>query len=100
MMGVCKDAFVANLFAISFWVCIGATGPGGPEFTSYKDHVSSEHGVQFLMSLSDLPTNDGTPRLALISGRTADNPKLLSQAMQVRIITTHWSLCTAAVFST
>ena len=62
---------------------IGATGPGGPEFTEYKERVAKDHGVEFLMSLSELPPNtEQTPRLALISGRTADNPKLLNEAIQ------------------
>jgi hypothetical protein len=38
--------------------------------------------VQFLTSLSDLPATT-KKRLALISGRTADNPKLMSEAIQV-----------------
>lgn len=61
----------------------GATGPGGPEFMEYKERVAKDHGVEFLMSLSELPPNtEHTPRLALISGRTADNPKLLNEAIQ------------------
>jgi hypothetical protein len=60
----------------------GATGPGGPEFTAYKEKTEAEHGVQFLMSLADLP-DTGKKRLALISGRTADNPKLMSEAIKV-----------------
>jgi len=59
----------------------GAEGPGGPEFTAYKAKAEAEHGVQFLMSLADLPKTTNK-RLALISGRTADNPKLMSEAIQ------------------
>ena len=62
---------------------LGSTGPGGPEFTEYKERVAKDHGVEFLMSLSELPPNtEQKPRLALISGRTADNPKLLNEAIQ------------------
>ncbi len=43
-----------------------------------QERVAKDHGVEFLMSLSELPPNtEQKPRLALISGRTADNPKLL-----------------------
>lgn len=61
----------------------GADGPGGSDFKDYKDRVATEHGVQFATSLSDLPPPT-KPRMALISGRTADNPRLLNEAIQVR----------------
>jgi hypothetical protein len=63
----------------------GATGPGGPEFTEYAAKASAEHGVEFLKSLADLPPT-ANKRLALVSGRTADNPKLLGDAIQVRLL--------------
>lgn len=59
----------------------GADGPGGSDFKDYKDRVATEHGVQFATSLSDLPPPT-KPRMALISGRTADNPRLLNEAIQ------------------
>ena len=61
----------------------GASGPGGPEFAAYKKQTEADHGVQFFTSLADLP-NTEKKRLALISGRTADNPRLLSEALKVR----------------
>jgi len=62
----------------------GASGPGGPEFAQYKEKTEKEHGVQFFTTLADLPKT-GKKRLALISGRTADNPRLLSEAIKVRM---------------
>ena len=62
----------------------GATGPGGPEFAEFKSKCETEHGLQFYTSLGDVPSVEsegGMKRLALISGRTADNPKLLSEAI-------------------
>lgn len=39
--------------------------------------------MEFLTSLADLPpTPDGVKRLALISGRTADNPRLLKESIE------------------
>jgi predicted dehydrogenase len=58
----------------------GASGPGGPEFTEYKEKVEKDFGVQFFTSLADLPKTD-KKRLALISGRTADNPRLLTESI-------------------
>lgn len=63
-------------------IITGASGPGGPEFAEYKEKTQAEHGVKFFTSLADLPET-GKKRLALVSGRTADNPKLLSQALKV-----------------
>lgn len=61
----------------------GASGPGGAEFMKFKTNCEAEHGVQFYTSLGDVPSvvEGGMKRLALISGRTADNPKLLSEAI-------------------
>jgi predicted dehydrogenase len=61
----------------------GASGPGGPEFAEWQKEVEESHGVQFFTSMADLPPiADGKKRLALISGRTADNPKLLTQCIE------------------
>lgn len=72
------------LFIIEPWFLgAGAEGPGGPEFKEYADKTKADHGVQFFTSLADLPpVADGKKRLALISGRTADNPKLMSLAIE------------------
>ena len=60
----------------------GAEGPGGPEFSAWRKETEEKQGVEFFTSLADLPAvPEGAKRLALISGRTADNPKLLVQAI-------------------
>jgi len=56
----------------------GAETPGGPEFNQWKDETE---GVLFASSLADLPAPE-QPRLALISGRTADNPALLTECIK------------------
>ena len=62
----------------------GASGPGGPEFATFAEETKAKHGVEFHTSLKDLPAApDGVKRLALISGRTADNPRLLKEAIDV-----------------
>lgn len=61
----------------------GATGPGGPEFAGFQKKTEDEHGVVFCKSLSELPESSGDGnRLALISGRTTDNPRLLTEAIK------------------
>jgi predicted dehydrogenase len=61
----------------------GASGPGGPEFAEFQKKSAEEHGVEFYKSVSDLPAVvEGRKRLALISGRTADNPRLLGEAIK------------------
>jgi predicted dehydrogenase len=59
----------------------GATSPPGLEFNEWKDTSATKFGVKFAQDLSELPP-PAAPRLALISGRTADNPRLLSEAIQ------------------
>lgn len=60
----------------------GSKGPGGPEFAEFQKSAEEDHGVQFHVSMKDLPTLiDGAKRMALISGRTADNPRLLEECI-------------------
>lgn len=58
----------------------GKDSEAGQEFATTQDEWSSKHGVKFAMALSDLPAPTA-PRLALISGRTADNPRLLTESI-------------------
>eukprot|EP00549_Striatella_unipunctata_P019363 CAMPEP_0118697194 /NCGR_PEP_ID=MMETSP0800-20121206/14339_1 /TAXON_ID=210618 ORGANISM="Striatella unipunctata, Strain CCMP2910" /NCGR_SAMPLE_ID=MMETSP0800 /ASSEMBLY_ACC=CAM_ASM_000638 /LENGTH=365 /DNA_ID=CAMNT_0006596535 /DNA_START=153 /DNA_END=1250 /DNA_ORIENTATION=+ len=58
----------------------GGEGPGGPEFKEWQEESEKEYGVKFALSLDDLP-KPSAPRLALISGRTADNPRLLTESI-------------------
>ena len=69
----------------SFLDKLGATGPGGPEFAEFQKEAEENDGVEFISAVADLPpVPDGNKRLALISGRTADNPRFLSEAIKVR----------------
>ena len=66
----------------------GASGPGGAEFAEFKKETEEKHSVAFHTSLDSLPSvADGVKRLALISGRTVDNPRLLEEAIKVSFIT-------------
>jgi hypothetical protein len=61
----------------------GKDSPGGPEFAEEVQKAwSSKYGVQFATSLSELP-KPKAPRLALISGRTADNPRYVEKMCQL-----------------
>mmetsp|Transcript_4742 Transcript_4742/g.6465 ORF Transcript_4742/g.6465 Transcript_4742/m.6465 type:complete len:418 (-) Transcript_4742:261-1514(-) len=57
----------------------GGEGPGGDDFKKWQAETEAT-GVEFATSLSDLP-EPKAPRLALISGRTADNPRLLTESI-------------------
>ena len=74
----------ANLFSLLFYTHLGsgASGPGGPEFGAWAKETEEKEGIQFLKSVADLPpVAEGKNRLALISGRTADNPRLLTESI-------------------
>lgn len=58
----------------------GAETPGGPEFKVWKEESEGKYGTKFGTSVKDLPEPD-QPRVALISGRTADNPRLLTECL-------------------
>jgi len=58
----------------------GGDGPGGDDFKKCQAEWETTYGVKFATSMADLPAPKA-PRLALISGRTADNPRLLSESI-------------------
>lgn len=58
----------------------GKDSPAGQDFAEWQSATEKTHGTKFLGSLNDLPP-PSAPRLALISGRTADNPKLLKEVI-------------------
>lgn len=79
--GACPSAKLCHVVE-PWFMGPGATGPGGPEFTTFAQQAAKDHGVQFHKSVADVPSlSDGVKRLALISGRTADNPKYLTEAI-------------------
>ena len=62
----------------------GADGPGGKEFSEFRSDAEQSCGVLFHSSVSALPpVAEGVKRLVLISGRTADNPRIMSEAIKV-----------------
>lgn len=70
-----------NIFILTL-IGAGATGPGGPEFAEFRKKTEEDFGVEFYKALEELPpVPEGKKRMALVSGRTADNPKLLGQAI-------------------
>lgn len=58
----------------------GADSPAGQDFKSWQDETQAKYGTTFTVSMDDLPPPEA-PRLALISGRTADNPRLLTECI-------------------
>ncbi|KAL7513485.1 hypothetical protein ACHAWX_000773 [Stephanocyclus meneghinianus] len=79
--GECPSAKLCHIVE-PWFLGPGASGPGGAEFAEFKTKSEEEHGVQFYTSVADLPpVADGVKRLALISGRTVDNPRLLQESI-------------------
>ena len=58
----------------------GADSPPGATFAAWAAETGAK-GVAFCKSVADVPKPDG-PRMALISGRTADNPRLLREVIE------------------
>lgn len=58
----------------------GADSEAGKEFGEWQAESEAKYGTGFAVSLDELPP-PAAPRLALISGRTADNPRLLSESI-------------------
>jgi predicted dehydrogenase len=58
----------------------GADSGAGKDFGVWQADAETKYGTKFAVSLDELPPAEA-PRLALISGRTADNPRLLSESI-------------------
>jgi len=59
----------------------GADSPPGVTFGEWAEETTKEYGTAFLKSVEELSVGDGRCTLALISGRTADNPRLLREVI-------------------
>ena len=57
----------------------GADSPPGETFKKWADEMAAKHGTKFVKDISELDIKG--PTLALISGRTADNPRLLKEVI-------------------
>ncbi|CAJ1970022.1 unnamed protein product [Cylindrotheca closterium] len=61
--------------------------PGHSDFHEWAKKTKESHGVEFFHTVEEVPTapaaDDGSVRLAIISARTADNPKLLDQCLKL-----------------
>lgn len=62
----------------------GADSPPGETFKTWAEDMKNQHGTKFCKAVSELPgpSGEATPCLALISGRTADNPQLLKEVIE------------------
>jgi len=57
----------------------GAESPPGQAFKEWADEMAGKYGTKFVKSIADVDIKG--PTLALISGRTADNPRLLKEVI-------------------
>jgi len=60
-----------------YFLGAGADTPPGKVFKEWADEMEAKHGTKFCKDVSELEITG--PTLALISGRTADNPRLLKE---------------------
>jgi len=78
LAGECPSAKLCHIVE-PWFLGPGSEGPGGPEFAEFQ---TKTEGVQFHKSMADVPAKaEGAKRLALISGRTGDNPRLLGESI-------------------
>ena len=56
----------------------GKASPGYAEFIEFKENLEATKGVKFFETVEEVPAaeNESVKRIAIISARTADNPKL------------------------
>jgi len=82
--GKCPSATLAHIVE-PWFLGGGASGPGGAEFATF---VAANPQISFHSSLATLPLpSSSKPRLVLISGRTGDNPRLLTECIALGVKT-------------
>ncbi|KAL3777759.1 hypothetical protein ACHAW5_004982 [Stephanodiscus triporus] len=86
VMRSCPSASLDYVVEPWFLGEVGSSGPGGQEFAIWADEVKVKHGTSFASSVSELP-EPRRPRCALISGRTADNPRLFTECIGAKCST-------------
>jgi len=79
------DVPSAHLAAIvePYFLGPGKDSPPGKAFNEWADEQKEKHGTAFYSSVADLKLADKT--LALVSGRTADNPRLLKELIDAGV---------------
>ena len=62
----------------------GKTSPGADIFDAWRKEMEENEGVQFFETVKEVPAvKEGERRLAIISARTSDNPKLFADCMEI-----------------
>jgi len=61
----------------------GASSPPGEKFAEWAKAMEEKHGTKFCKAVDELEVKG--PTLALISGRTADNPRLLKEVIDLGV---------------
>jgi predicted dehydrogenase len=77
--GACPSATLTTVVE-PYFLGAGADSPPGVTFKAWADDMSSKHGTKFVKSIQEVDIKG--PTLALISGRTADNPRLLKEVIE------------------
>ena len=80
-----SETFILQSFELAPKIVLPSLdGPGGKEFSEFKADAESSCGVVFHSSVPSLPpVPENVRRLVLISGRTADNPRIMAEAIKV-----------------
>lgn len=75
--GRCPSASLTDVVEPFYLSDAGASAPGAKDFAEWRSALEKEHGVRFHSKVADVPSlAEGEKRLAIIAGRTGDNPAL------------------------
>jgi len=76
--GLCPSATLTTIVE-PYFLGAGADSPPGKLFNEWADEMKAKYGTKFAKSVDEMEVNG--PTIALISGRTADNPRLLEEVI-------------------
>jgi len=68
-----------------YFLGAGADSPPGKAFNAWADEMAKKHGTKFCKSVGELSIEKGAKTIVLISGRTADNPRLLKEVIDAGV---------------
>jgi predicted dehydrogenase len=80
----CPSASLSYVVEPWFMSEAGCSAPGSQVFNAWRKEMEVKHSVQFFANVEEIPSVDSSERrLAIISARTADNPKLFEQCLKI-----------------
>uniref|UniRef100_A0A6U6H1H6 Gfo/Idh/MocA-like oxidoreductase N-terminal domain-containing protein n=1 Tax=Odontella aurita TaxID=265563 RepID=A0A6U6H1H6_9STRA len=80
--GRCPSAALTDVVEPFYLSDAGSSAPGAEDFETWRTTLEKENGVRFHSAVEDVPPlAEGEKRMAVVAGRTGDNPSLFRSCL-------------------